>query len=154
MCRMGKLGTLPLKVLHRISIVGDIETNSSSDIFKSKSVRKCWDRKVEIDMKPGDSKKKIENKPEEICIERDTMLWHNVVEVRVNKTKTHKKCLHRVVSAYAKHHNKWFMTDKNAVQRSGCSPENKKKYRLEIRMIKKSSLSGYADSVMSNKTHC
>ena len=35
---------------------------------------------------------------------------------------------------------------------SGDSPENKKKHRVEMRMIKKSSLNAYVDCVMSNGT--
>ena len=37
--------------------------------------------------------------------------------------------------------------------RSGDSPENKNHHRVEMRMIKKSSLSGHAESIMSNKAH-
>ena len=42
------------------------------------------------------------------------------------------------------------MTDKDIVWRIADSPENKKKYRVETRMIKKSSLRGYAECIMSN----
>ena len=43
------------------------------------------------------------------------------------------------------------MTDKDIVWRTADSPENKKKHLAEICIMKKSSISGYADYIMSLK---
>ena len=52
--------------------------------------------------------------------------------------------------ACAKQHNMLFMTDKDIAQIKGDIPEKKKKHRVETRIIKKYSLCGYADCVMSS----
>ena len=55
-------------------------------------------------------------------VERDTILWNNVVQVHDDKSKSFKRCLYQVVSIDENKHNKWFMNDKDIVWKIGDSP--------------------------------
>ena len=112
LCKHNNLKGTPDLALKAMSTMECFETGSSLDTCKAKSVRERWIGKSDPFALNSDAKPDSDGNKDLICIERDCMLLHNVVETGEDKRKAIHKCFYRVVSVCTKQYNKWFMAKK------------------------------------------
>ena len=87
MCVAKKLQDMPGIVLHRLSIMDNLEIGSVSDLCKAKSIQDCWIMKYESIINKTEVNLSIKKKASDILIERDSILLYNICDVKEDKSK-------------------------------------------------------------------
>ena len=85
-------------------------------------------------------------------LKRDTIIKPNVIQVQQDKSKVMVPFTFRALGIFTKRHNKWHMTENKIIWKPGDAKENKKKYRVAMRIVHEKIHKPYEDYIISHKT--
>ena len=117
------------------------ERGSVSDIRKTKSLISRWFSKAKQTTATGE---KVSADDEKYFIERDTLVTSKIKSGRA-KDSPMITMHYRVLGLYHKSYNKWFMTGEKKAWGPKMKDEDKKKWKVKMRMVEEGSLNDYDD---------
>ena len=125
------------------AIIDNTEEGSILNSRKAKSFHQRWFEKREG---KDHSEMKCDSPEEEgaLYIERDALIESKIKKGTRKKSNLVKK-MYRVQSVLEKHHGKWWMTGERKEWSRSMMEDEKKKYKVRMRMVEEDVMGGYKD---------